>query len=380
MQYSFPHENPDPHPALIWLRELIEHEKLYFSLDALLMYAMTLIIETPVIMIRIVLVAIAWNIVTLIEDHTLTGSSNAWICLALIPTFWSALALITPLGSAWWWRTRAGGRDPSSREQLAYQDATELLQANSETPLPRPAHWFVIDTPQPDAAVVGNALMLSRGLLETEHLPAVLAHELGHLATPDGRVTAALNRTVIFSNPFGHGTDEANRGNGNDDDRSPQERGRGRGHWITRMQEAHKQLTGPSELDPMIDLAYGLLKIVFYLSLLAKGGLGLWITKPAWGQYWRAREYKADQYAAQLGQAEELADFLEIHALIHDHPVPYLWLTEHTHPPTELRIDKLRNPNNEGDEPASDDDDNGGDDDDGGEPSLGTPGAGPLIA
>jgi len=31
-----------------------------------------------------------------------------------------------------------------------------------------------------------------------------------------------------------------------------------------------------------------------------------------------------------------------MHALINDHPVPFIWLTEHTHPPTELRIDKLR--------------------------------------
>jgi hypothetical protein len=44
----------------------------------------------------------------------------------------------------------------------------------------------------------------------------------------------------------------------------------------------------------------------------------------------------------KLGQAEELADFLENHALIYDHPVPYIWLTEHTHPPVELRIDRLR--------------------------------------
>jgi Peptidase family M48 len=74
----------------------------------------------------------------------------------------------------------------------------------------------------------------------------------------------------------------------------------------------------------------------------AKGGLGVRITAPFWGSYWREREHTADQYAAQLGQAEELAEFLEIHALIHDHPVPLIWLTEHTHPPTELRIDKLR--------------------------------------
>ena len=370
---SFPQDQgQDPHPALVALRELVEQEKQFYSPEALVMYGVTLMLEAPVILIRIMLVAIAWNVVTLIEDHTVTASSEAWIYIGLIPTAWSVLALITSLGSAWWWHTRAGGRDPSSREQLAYQDAIELLQANSEEPLPRPGHWFVIDTPQPDAAVVGNALMLSRGLLETEHLPAVLAHELGHLATPDGRLTAALNRIVILSNPFGHSTDDQDE----EDRRRLQGPNRGRGHWITRMQEAHKQLTGPSELDPMIDIAYGLLKIVFYLSLLAKGGLGLWITKPAWGQYWRVREYKADEYAAKLGQAEELADFLEIHALIHDHPVPFMWLTEHTHPPTELRIDKLRNPNNEGDEPASDDDNGGGGD----EPSPGTPDAGPLTA
>ncbi len=64
--------------------------------------------------------------------------------------------------------------------------------------------------------------------------------------------------------------------------------------------------------------------------------------RPIWGVYWREREYIADQYAASLGQAEDLVEFLELHALIHDQPVPWLWLTEHTHPPTALRIDRLR--------------------------------------
>jgi hypothetical protein len=53
----------------------------------------------------------------------------------------------------------------------------------------------------------------------------------------------------------------------------------------------------------------------------------------------------AEQYAAttdQLGVLLGCADFLEIHGLIHDHPIPFIWLAEHTHPPTELRIDRLR--------------------------------------
>jgi Zn-dependent protease with chaperone function len=45
--------------------------------------------------------------------------------------------------------------------------------------------------------VCGNTLMLSRGLLESEHLPAVLAHELGHINSSDGKLTAALNRLVV---------------------------------------------------------------------------------------------------------------------------------------------------------------------------------------
>jgi Zn-dependent protease with chaperone function len=84
-------------------------------------------------------------------------------------------------------------------------------------------------------------------------------------------------------------------------------------------------------------------RVLAKIASFARGGLGLRITGPVLARYWREREYTADQYAASLGQADELADFLEIHALIHDHPVPFIWLTEHTHPPTELRIDRLRN-------------------------------------
>jgi Zn-dependent protease with chaperone function len=313
---------------------LIERERPFFSLHALSMYALTLIAELPVILARTFIVMVIAMIIIAIEHHTLATWSSTWVYIALIPTFWSMLALLTPIGSAWWWQIRAGGREPSTREQLAYQDAIEMLQANSDTPLLLPKRWFVLDNPYPDAAVIGNALMLSRGLLETEHLPAVLAHELGHLATPDGRLTAALNRLMIFTSPF--------RKNIAEDQTQPPAGRRLPGEGFMRLKDIHHQYTGPTDLDPMVDAVYWYLRLLFILSLFARGGLGLWITKPAWGAYWRTREYKADQHAAKLGQAEELATFLEVHALIHDHPVPLLFLTEHTHPPTELRIDRLR--------------------------------------
>ena len=56
------------------------------------------------------------------------------------------------------------------------------------------------------------------------------------------------------------------------------------------------------------------------------------------------REYVADQYAKQLGYGEEFADYLEEYGLFYDRPVPFVWLTLQTHPPVELRIDRLRDP------------------------------------
>lgn len=288
-----------------------------FSIGSLLMYAVTFTLELPVIALRLVTAFIVAVIVLAIEGHS-TSAAEAWSYLVLIPTVWSLLALVWPGGSGWWWRQRIGGRDPSEREQLAYQDAMALLQDHTQQPLPMPSKWFVLDTHEPDAAVLGNTLMLSRGLIDSPHLPAVLAHELGHLGSPDGRITAALNRLVIHPAVY---------------DKDPRER--------ERREHAPLEIN-----DDMVFLIAVTIVVTVWctrkLAKACKGGLGLYLLKPIWGQYWREREYTADQYAAGLGQADELADFLEIHALIHDHPIPFIWLSEHSHPPTELRVDRLR--------------------------------------
>jgi Zn-dependent protease with chaperone function len=288
-----------------------------YSVGSLAMYMLTFAVEVPVIVVRLVLASILAAIVLAVSGHSTVSAEN-WAYIVLIPTGWSLLALAWPGGSGWWWRQRLGGREPSQRERLAYQDAIELLQDQAQEPLTEPGTWFVLDTPEPDAAVVGDALMLSRGLLESPHLPAVLAHELGHLGSPDGRLTAALNRLVIHPEIY---------------DRDPEE----------RYRREHVPLEVSDDSFFLIAIAV-FLTLLFAKKLIAflRGGLGLRLLRPMWGRYWREREYTADQYAAHLGQADELADFLEIHALIHDHPVPFLWLTEHTHPPTELRIDRLR--------------------------------------
>ena len=224
--------------------------------------------------------------------------------------------MITPFGGGWWWSQNLGGREPSERERTAYQDAIELLGAEDRGPVRLPGSWFVVDSPQPDAAVCGRTLMLSRGMLESEFLAAVIAHELGHLNTSDGNLTAAINRLIINPLPLRRAQSQPG------DPRTV----------IVPSSQLTMGMTFFGACIWVIRKAFG----------FAKGGFALMILAPFWGTYWRKREYTADQYAASLGQAEELADFLEVHALIHDHPVPLIWLTEHTHPPTELRVDKLR--------------------------------------
>jgi Peptidase family M48 len=108
------------------------------------------------------------------------------------------------------------------------------------------------------------------------------------------------------------------------------------------------QTTGP--LDAVVSVvAYGPLVLSLATLILPLGGW--WWEQQAggrapsvramWGVYWRAREHYADHYAASLGQATGLSEFLDTCALENDLPVPFVWLTEHTHPPTEHRIDRL---------------------------------------
>jgi Zn-dependent protease with chaperone function len=284
------------------------------SIPTLALYAASLVAEVPVIFARMLLTFAAIAIFLLIEGKSPLGAESL-AELALIPTGWSILALITPFGGGWWWLNNMGGRQPSEREQTAYQDALQVLQAHAAMPLRLPSLWFVVDEPQPDAAVCGDTLMLSRGLLENEYLPAVLAHELGHLATSDGKLTAAINRLII--NPL------------------PKTRKK-------KERQGNVVVLAGERLLLAVTLLGATLWLARFVVRFARGGLGLRFLAPTWGSYWREREYTADQYAATLGQADELADFLEVHALMHDHPIPFIWLTEHTHPPTELRIDRLR--------------------------------------
>jgi Zn-dependent protease with chaperone function len=283
------------------------------SPSALALYLATLLTELPVIFTRMLIALVAAVIIALLAGGH-HGNLNSYSDLGLIPTVWALVALISPAGGGWWFKQNVGGRYPTPEERLACEEALVFLAERSRRALPRPRSWFVIDSPELDAAVCGDALLVSRSLIESEFLSAVLAHELGHLASSDGKLTAAINRLVIHPPPL------------------VEERERRPTSWIFPEDRFTFGLFGLQALWWLIRAAVR----------FAKGGLGLRLLSPFWGSYWREREYLADAYAASLGQGESLADFLEVHALVHDHPVPFIWLTEHTHPPVALRVAKLR--------------------------------------
>jgi Zn-dependent protease with chaperone function len=206
------------------------------------------------------------------------------LAIAYGPLIVSLATLILPAGG-WLWQQRIGARAPSQREQAIFAQAFAELRARDPTLRP-PPRWSVQDSAEPNAAVYAETLMLTRGLLESAYLTPVLAHELGHLNTSDARLTAALVRMTTPP--------------------------RGKVHKPFRT-----------------------------IALFATGAAAAWATRVPWAAYWRTREYAADAYAARLGQSQPLALFLDEEALAHDLAVPFAWLSDGSHPPTEHRLERI---------------------------------------
>jgi Zn-dependent protease with chaperone function len=234
----------------------------------------------------------------------LSAELLAWIG-AVAPLAYSVAALARP-GQGRLGALRIGARRPSREEGEVLADALYLLESCGSRQMPTErVRIYVLDDPLPDAAVRGRALILNRGLLEAEGLAAVLAHELGHANTLDGRLTEALGRLALCEDPL-----------------APAER-RGEAECEARGERG--------------GLLWGLLR---WALRLAGGGQAERLLGPAWAAYWRAREYAADDYASSLAHGEDLARHLRDHVQLFDQP-PVGLLTRAKHPPVALRLERL---------------------------------------
>lgn len=214
------------------------------------------------------------------------------LVVGFMPLAWSLLALVWP--ADWLAQQRVGAREPSLREQQTLDHVLGLLAAH-DIDLVLPRSFVVLDGPGENAWVLGRQVTIERDLLTSPDLAAVLAHELGHVHAGDGIHTTAINRLAFVPGLLC-------------------------GHPV-----------GPGVLR-------GALRALTYT---ASGELALRLIAPVWGAHWRDQEYLADHYAARLGQGLALAAYLENRALLNDLPVPFAWMTDLSHPPTEERIDRL---------------------------------------
>jgi hypothetical protein len=272
-----------------------------------ILYLVTLAVLVPTFIAILFTVYGLTDLAAFIDSgHSDVALANVtpWVVIAAFVA-WATSGLFLSLGAGPYMADSLGARQPTQAELHVYNDAiTNLGVIDSGIRLPR--HLYVLDQTDLNACVIADTLIVNRELLNTGYAEAVIAHELGHLNSIDTRVSTAVNRLGSLA-------------------RASQPVREVRADLIAKGQSLGC-IAGP----------------IVLIIRLCSGALPTAIMAPAWAAWWRQREYIADDYAAKLGQAEHLANLLEVHGLIYDTPIRRVWATTHTHPPVALRIDRLR--------------------------------------
>ena len=264
-------------------------------------------------------------------DNTRWVLEGAWLALrynilaALLVGFWPILMslwhVIFPIGRTGAGSTERealGAREPTRAELTKILDALGHIHAMAGGRVAAPSAWLVLDEPTPDAYTLGSTVYLSRAAIEGEHLPGIMAHELGHIAHKDGDLILALRRFII---PLAYfiGVDRHPLPGG-----AVQKLGGGMHQQVLRGE------------DEKIYYRFHALQIKFWLAFWF-GGMGLFLLGQHWAAFWRRRDFLADDYAVYLGQAEPLIEVLTMYRHV-DVAQPFL-LTNR--PYTAERLDRL---------------------------------------
>ena len=144
--------------------------------------AASILLDLPSALARLFLTAVIAGLAGLLDWR----GDLIVLLVAFGPYLRSVGALVVPLPAGPFLRQAAGARKPSERERAALQHAFSLLPDGVA-----PGSVLVVDGPDENAWVLGCTLFVERGLFESPHLAAVMAHEAGHLAAGDGRVALA---------------------------------------------------------------------------------------------------------------------------------------------------------------------------------------------
>jgi Zn-dependent protease with chaperone function len=231
---------------------------------------------------------LALALVAVIEVKFSLGlGTNLIAAVALLgPVLYAALALRPTLrhrverGRGWRWK--AGGRRLIKREAELVESALDVLAEY------RGKNIGGVTVHVADKALIwekvrGHSVFLSRAALESDYLPAIVAHAKGHLDSWDGRLSEALHRLKLLSS-------------------------------LPRA------------------------RVFFWF---VGGAAAEFVMQPLWAWYWRAQEYRADAHAVSLGQGSPLIECLEDQVLPFEPCHRGLSRLLAEHPPTAYRIERI---------------------------------------
>jgi Zn-dependent protease with chaperone function len=234
------------------------------------------------------------------------------LLVSFAPLALSIYSLAFFTNGAFFTRILLGARDPSRREVERIRQARDSVMNNAPQDTRAPQAYYVMDSAEDNAFVVGTTLYLDRSLINSPHLTAVLAHQIGHLNNNDGKLQLALRRLVLP--PF---------------------------YYVARSFGRVAPgivLKGVAKQSAWSILLGGAVLFTSGITALVGGGVGLWLLTPFWSSYWRNREFEADSFAQKVGQGSALIQYLEEREQIFDVAVPFFISPN---PPTEERIDRL---------------------------------------
>jgi len=287
----------------------------------IILYGFTLLLETISVIVRYALVSWLAGLLLGPEAGAAIGGLAAGG-----PILYSLLVLAGVPSGHVLVRRSLGARPLSAGEQ-ARLDAALAVPRAAGLPLPRRA--FTIPEEGLNAAISGRTLYVYRELYDSPYLPGVLAHELGHFNSSDGRLLLAIRALTV---PGGYLL-----------------------AWALLLVLRWVAYGVASVLIALLLVLFALFRVrldsaaaflfrnsvslVRMAIIFAVGGVGPNLLGSLWRSYFVEREYAADAYAGRLGYANDLITFFE-NEVLNDVIIP--WQEQPSHPPATRRVAALR--------------------------------------